>query len=264
MTFVESALSLTLGDQNYKMASAMACDGDVAFDSQEEGAGVLWDLEMKTTGSEGRDETGRFNESALEEGKMQMEVDRRSEGLKVMNLSNDLKTKSGEVETASEHLAKSGEKRCATVEEEDEGPMTPKRLFGQKKSGLRGRSRTKAITDLEHRIAVVEVKQATIERLVNDLADTMRNFEERSRSGVYDGERIRFISKEEMVKYVELAIGSCNSAIGCSKSYIRKFLLDKFEVPTTPHYMKKTNAAIQVALAEKRISFDAKHGLFKL
>ena len=258
------------------MASNVACE------SQEEGAGVLWDIEMKNTASEGEDETGRFHNSAREEGKLDVEVGGRFKQLKIANLADDFRMEIGDIMKGSANLARSGQKRCASNEERGEDFSTPKRLLDGRSSGdemgipeareddrkflaggRRGGSRSRAINELESRVAAVETKQAAVERFVNELAESMRVFEERSR-GQNDNEKIRFISKEEMVKYVEEAIGSCNTGIGCSKAYIRKFLLDKFEVPVTPHYIKKVNAAIQVGLAEKKFSFDSKHGLFKL
>ena len=285
-----------------KMEAKTGSNGGEEVSQQEEGAGSLWQ-EMQKDGAVGYDECGSMpllgasggkeadeNSQAVgtdETGHFPMpETGVRRE--KIKNLADDFVFENGISLEGEKAEIKPGEKRAATVEgdvtEEPEvasSLLTPKRLFSQRSSGnehgspdsrdesfrekgadRRGRSRSRVLKELQERIVALENTQAATQRFMDQLAVNFRDLEGKSRSAPAD-DRMRVISKEQMVNYVAEAIESCNSGIGCSKAYMRKYLLDKYEVPLTPHYMKKMNAAIQVGLEEKRFEFDAKHGLFK-
>ena len=72
------------------------------------------------------------------------------------------------------------------------------------------------------------------------------------------------ISKENMLKMITEAIASGHAQYGVSRSYIRKYLSDKYEVPGTTHYNKKLNFLLHRGLEDKVFVFDPVHQLFKM
>ena len=72
------------------------------------------------------------------------------------------------------------------------------------------------------------------------------------------------ITKNEMQNMVFDAISSGNPKYGVGKTYIKSFLSDTFAVPTTLHYAKKINCALQSGLQSDVFEFDVIHHLYKL
>ena len=72
------------------------------------------------------------------------------------------------------------------------------------------------------------------------------------------------ISKADLLEMINTAIDSGSKEYGVNRSFIRKFLADRFGVPQTPHFAKRINKVLSVNVERGNLILDAAHGLFLL
>lgn len=269
------------------MAEKSSSSGYESEDYQmEEGAGLLWNLPSPVA-ADGEDETGRFPMPGGSAEYAEENIKGSFKNLAIRKIVEE-KGENGVVLTdvvMEAKVVEDGEITPVGTEAMD-GKMTmePTKLCeaqrkGEKTPENRGvikpgnstpksqSSRNALLKNLYSRIVALENKQDTIAKNVERLGLSMREMEEKGGekpNGALEGDRTRPISRDQMIAYVVEAIASAQTEIGCSKAYIRKFLFDRYDIPLTPHYVKKTNAALQFGCAEKKFEFDAKYGLFRL
>ena len=104
------------------------------------------------------------------------------------------------------------------------------------------------VANLERRLRIIED--------YNNIINNSNNMKEENKSS-------RIITKEQMKNMVFEAVTSGNPRYGVGKSYIRNFLMDRFEVPMTLHYAKKITMTLQAGLAEDLLAYDPVHHLYK-
>ena len=78
------------------------------------------------------------------------------------------------------------------------------------------------------------------------------------------GGSVRSVSKSELMQMVWNAIGSGSHDYGVNRSFVRKFLADRYDVPMTPNYIKRINNVLQMGVDVGQFAYDSRHGLFLL
>ena len=73
-----------------------------------------------------------------------------------------------------------------------------------------------------------------------------------------------WFSKADLTVKICEAIKDGNKEMGVSRSYIKKYLKVKHNLPDTPHYMRKINRCLQLGIESELFEYDRKHSLFKI
>ena len=253
----------------------------------EEGAASLWNLASSPNDADGEDETGKYPMPGGSEVRSEETMKGGFENLSIKKIVEEKSEKGVVLKefVMEESEVEDGEiTSMGTDEMAGNMQMEPRRLFEAEHkekrtpedkgnrfvvmTPKRKSSTTALLKNLYSRIVALENTQDTIAKNVERLGLNMRDLEGKyggeKPNGIPEGDRTRAISRDQMIAYVVEAIASAQTEIGCSKAYIKKFLFDRYEIPLTPHYVKKTNAALQMGCAEKKFQFDAKYGLFRL
>jgi len=248
-----------------------ADDGELmSYEDMEEGAGVLWNMSqgfMQPCLAGGEDETGRM--IGQKPGKTDCKnLAQNFEDEKRQKVRMDPVSLEGSSEDFDV-----GKRR----EPKQDKFITPKKLFGknstssednssgslreERRKGRQGRSAV--LKNLRDRVVAMENKYATMEQTVERMKAHLKEMESKG-TATTENDRGRVITNDQLMEFIKEALSASQAGIGCSKAFIRKFLLDRFEVPLTPHYIKKTNVVLQLGLAQGKFHFDSKHGLFRL
>ena len=111
---------------------------------------------------------------------------------------------------------------------------------------------------------------ANILGMVRDIDARLRKLESEQKEamkphgaiGRKEAETPRSIMKIELLEMIFAAVSSGNSNYGVNRSYIRKVLAERFDVPITPYYMKRVNQVLQKAVDDGQLVLDPSHGLF--